>query len=265
LVHQESLACSRGFGDAWEPAEGEIDPRRQRATVGERRPLVVFAPAPRFALPGGGVFASSGVGDGGGGGGFRGSSRPERPATPPGQERTISFQPEERYWSDYLRIALPVAGLIILVFLLWYWAGQIIGGGTPTATVPFVVNTVPPDRPATPPATPTAPTPTPSVTVTPPPTPIPTEEIETPEAPTTDFPVYEVGEMVVTNGEANMRADASIDSDVVGDGPLSAGTELEITGPFVDGGEGQFDWWPVTNPATGETGFVREDLIERPS
>ena len=24
------------------------------------------------------------------------------------EERTVSYQPEERYWTDYLRIALPV-------------------------------------------------------------------------------------------------------------------------------------------------------------
>ena len=39
----------------------------------------------------------------------------------------MSYQPEERYWTDYLRIALPVVGLLLLIGLLWYWASAIIG------------------------------------------------------------------------------------------------------------------------------------------
>ena len=33
----------------------------------------------------------------------------------PSEERTVSYQPEERYWTDYLRIALPVFGLLLLI------------------------------------------------------------------------------------------------------------------------------------------------------
>src|SRR4051794_6192386 len=43
------------------------------------------------------------------------------------EERTVSYQPEERYWTDYLRIALPVIGLLLLIGLLWYWASALIG------------------------------------------------------------------------------------------------------------------------------------------
>ena len=43
-----------------------------------------------------------------------------------GRRRTVQFEPEERYWTDYLRIALPVIGLLLMIGLLWFWAQQII-------------------------------------------------------------------------------------------------------------------------------------------
>jgi hypothetical protein len=45
----------------------------------------------------------------------------------PGQERPVSYQPEERYWTDYLRIALPVVGLLLMLGLFWFWAASLIG------------------------------------------------------------------------------------------------------------------------------------------
>ena len=46
---------------------------------------------------------------------------------PTGQERTVSYESEERYWTDYLRVALPVIGLLLMLALFWWWAQQFIG------------------------------------------------------------------------------------------------------------------------------------------
>ncbi|HEV2108821.1 MAG TPA: SH3 domain-containing protein [Thermomicrobiales bacterium] len=38
----------------------------------------------------------------------------------------MSYQPEERYWTDYLRVALPVVGLLLMLGLFLFWANQLI-------------------------------------------------------------------------------------------------------------------------------------------
>src|SRR3954447_1571765 len=88
------------------------------------------------------------------------------------EERTVSYQPEERYWTDYLRIALPVIGLLLLIGLLWYWASALIGDGgnqpPPTAETVAVITPVHEATPEPPTATAVIIAPTPG------PPPIPT-------------------------------------------------------------------------------------------
>jgi hypothetical protein len=188
------------------------------------------------------------------------------------EERTVSYQPEERYWTDYLRIALPVVGLLILIGLLWYWASALIGNGSAEPpTTPEVAVAITPVNEATPapptatavilaptPGPPRVPTNTPAPQVAAPAptaTPLPAAETDNPCA---NMPVYAAGTMVVTTDQVNLREGPSTDSTALV--VLPAGTQLQITGEFEEAG--QCDWWPVQVTETGQAGFVREDFLQ---
>jgi hypothetical protein len=183
-----------------------------------------------------------------------------------GRQRTIQYQPEERYWTEYLRIALPILGLILMIGLLWYWALQLTGddnGDDPTPTDPPGTTEV-----IAPESTPTV-EPTEEVIV-PTPTTEPTEEVEstpeeeeeTPEE--TDDEGTGEGEIaigsavVVTEDGVNMRDDATTEGNIVR--ALDAGEVLSIEdGPFEADG---YVWWEVIVEETAETGFVVQDFLE---
>ncbi len=173
LVDHNDLDCGRGLGNYWEPIEPVVR-SEQQGRDGEQtstHSFRLFARQPQLAsaAAGGGVMASSTSGGSGGGppsgqrptggsgsgsgqpprsgsssgsGGQPPSGGPPRPSRsggpPPGQERIVSYQREdERYWTDYLRVALPIVGLLLLFGLLWFWLSSIIGDDNndqPTAT-----------------------------------------------------------------------------------------------------------------------------------
>ncbi|MGC4106342.1 MAG: SH3 domain-containing protein [Thermomicrobiales bacterium] len=179
-----------------------------------------------------------------------------------GRQRTVQFQPEERYWTEYLRIALPVIGLLLMLGLFWFWAQSLIGDGNskePEATTaPGLVVT----------ATESVAIPTETVAVAP--TQAPTQAVEPTQAPTQAAaptqaespatpPAAEiaVGGTVVTTEEVNMRPEASTAGDPIAQIP--AGTTLTvIEGPQDDG---TYTWWKVED-AQGDTGWVVSDYIQ---
>ncbi len=58
-----------------------------------------------------------------------------------GRRRTVQSEPDDRYWTDYLRIALPVIGLLLVIAVFWFWAQQLIDGDSNediTATEPGI-------------------------------------------------------------------------------------------------------------------------------
>ena len=206
-------------------------------------------------------MASQISGSGAGGQGRPGGApRPQRPPGPPDRP---TYQVEERYWTDYLRVALPVVGLLLLLGLFWYWASSLIGddstqpGATPTTGVAVVITQVQPTQAEIDiqPTTTTEQQSQPTVVPTVPSTSAGGSE----NMGDGEGGLFGLDETVVVNDdEVNMRASASTGAEVIEQ--MTQGTELVVTGVEVvaDG----YTWWPVEDPATGNTGFVAEDFLD---
>jgi hypothetical protein len=190
----------------------------------------------------------------------------------------VSHQPDERYWTDYLRIALPVFALLLMLGLFWYWAAALIG--EPSADEPTAIAQVPtddtvveaptPTPTATAVVTPVAPTPGPPPTATasvtnPTVQPTPTPPPQTDAAACAVAAEFATGTTVVTTDAVNLRQAPTTGSAIVVE--LPPGTQVQVTGAA----EASSDtttacrWWPVTNPATSQSGFVREDFVQAAS
>jgi hypothetical protein len=195
-----------------------------------------------------------------------------------GRQRTVQFQSDERYWTEYLRIALPVIGLLLMLGLFWYWAQQLIDSDSNT-TEPVATEQAPGNVAV---ITPTAQLPTTAPTVnvaagTPPPSTTgnqtggqATETVATgnpqptsaPQATTAPTQAASSGSLAIgstatiNNSGVNLRPDAS-----------TTGTALEqlnngdvvtiVAGPTNDG---TYTWWQVTAP-DGQTGWVVDTYL----
>jgi hypothetical protein len=307
LVDRDDLDCGHRLGNYWEPAESPEEAEPQPAGAEEKpeaAPLRFMTTEPQPATAaagmvawasssgsggnplsssggssGGGRVPGSGSGSGGGGGVPPLSGRPGGPGRPggggQGPERSVSYQPEERYWTDYLRIAFPVLGLLLLLGLFWFWAMALIdddddngsntgGGNNPTATATTSTGegNLTPAQPTVggTPGDTEAGDPTPTEGERPPTRTPRTEESPTPEEDDDGGAVGQFAEgdlVVTTEADLNMRSDPSLDGEVIT--VLEEGTELTVTGDSVDADD--IIWVPVED-ADGNQGWVSQEFLE---
>lgn len=186
----------------------------------------------------------------------------------------MSYQPEERYWTDYVRVATPIVGLLLLLGVFWYWASSLIGADSeeppPTAIVTVIPDptstptaTVPPEPTSqtveTPEATPTEEGPAPTATEEERPTRTPTEETPAIEEPA-DCGRFQAGETILSSdNDVNMRSDTSTDADVVEVLTLDQALTVIDCPPVESGG---FVWWHVRNEDNGNEGWVVDDWLK---
>jgi hypothetical protein len=164
----------------------------------------------------------------------------------------FTYYPEERYWTDYLRIAAPVLGVIILLALAWFWLSHLIGGGGNGNAVDITPSSSSnPVLLASPTATSTTGTPMVVATGT---------STTASGTPGTTTEITNGASVVVanTNGDGvNMRDAAATTGNVVA--MLPEGTALTVTGDSVKAD--QYTWWPVKT-ADGQTGYVASDFLQ---
>jgi hypothetical protein len=281
LVNDEDLDCERGMGNYWEVAESARELDGADLSRGFREPVArAFSDSP-IGTPlvsdiGQPVYpVTGGAGQGGEqppyggppGGGWSGGDPPNS------GDRDYNYYPEERYWTDYLRIAAPILGVILMVFLFWWWISNFLGDNngddmvagtneTPV-TIPTIVQTpdpgpeVTPDNGTpgivfpgnqtpgadTPPAQPGDPTQPPNTTDPPPPQ---------------ETGIYNGATVEVTNTGGtgvNVRSQPSTEADIIT--VFLDGTVLTVIGVSIDA-EG-FVWWPVSGD--GVEGYVVQEYL----
>jgi hypothetical protein len=273
LVGEDDLDCERGMGNYWEASDeraAELELGSMHGVI-HSAPIHIYgqadSPVPDLAMRR--VYPVSGSS------GYRDDPPvddldDERNAVPGGSGRQIEYYAEERYWTDYLRIILPIIGVLLFLILLYLWAlaflrgdddtpGQ--AGTSPTSTIPLITA----DATGTAAVEITGTPGGPGIVLTPAPvgnTPQPSGSTPNPTASTPDEPSGEiyVGAVVAianTGGTgANLRSLPTTESEVVT--VLLDGVELVV----IDGPEDAqgFTWWGVEGE-TG-TGWVVGDYLE---
>ena len=267
LVFEDDLDCERGMGNYWEPLEQDSDSAFSEPVarvIGQAPVRAAATGRPVFSVSGSSGYGSDPQPPQGGGswspGGGRGSGD--------GGDYFGGGYEEERYWTDYLRIAAPVLGVFLLIVLFWFWVSSFLGddddpnqgaNGTGTAGIETVqvtgtATTDGADGSATIPivgtGTPGGPTNTPSADGEP--------TATTPIAPPSGdiYPGATV-EVAGTGGTGvNVRAEANTSSEIVT--VALDGWQGVTTGDLVEG-EG-YIWWPVEFD-DGTFGYVVSDYL----
>ncbi len=165
----------------------------------------------------------------------------------------MSDQIEDQDWTDSLRIALPAIGLLLLLALFWFWAGSLIDDGDDAPSL-AVVSVATQDTVGTYQDMPAAPAPTSATGLDV----APTHEVQDP-SPGTEFAVGSI--VVTTDNGVRMRSGPSTDTNVVQELGPKGTVELRVTGAGQR--DGQELWYPVTDVATANSGYVRGDLLQR--
>jgi hypothetical protein len=266
LVGEDDLDCERGMGNYWEPSESA----QANSEMSDAQPLTLFTPSQHrevlTSYSGRPVYPVSGSS------GYSGDPDDDLPPAPSnnapggGNERELNYYSDERYWTDYLRIAAPIIGVILILVLFWFWANKFLGSddnnsaanaeGTARATLPVIT--------ASPTGTTQAAGGTPSVPLivqTPP----AGSQVETPGAGSTQPSGTTGGTLAIgasvqvanTGGTGvNLRSEASTDSEVVD--VLLDGTPLTVIDGPTDA-EG-YTWWQVQGDAG--TGWLVDQYLQ---
>lgn len=203
-------------------------------------------------------------------------------SAPSGGSGSGGYQTEDRYWTDYLRIALPIAGLLLLLSVFWYWASSFIGDDNNATQTPVVaVNVTPQDAPTLTPTlqdavqlTPVEPTATTAAQAEP--TQAPAQPTQAPAEPTqapateptqaTTSGTFAVDDLVIVNdNDVNMRAEPSTSAEVVD--TLSQGAELRVLSAtpteFTADDGTVYQFWNVSDDALGVSGWVAGIFLEK--
>lgn len=303
----EMLDCRRGAHDFWEPKLTHTEENAGQTGVKLpqfHNPLTLFTPA----LAGAGADLSSVRGShlmfasgSGSGGGYDDDDYdfddthidedlPEPPAQRPqsnrtkrsaarggngGRSRTASSGTEARYLTDYLRIALPVIGIVLMLGLLWVWASHLLGSTSPDdgsdTTIGLVATETPEGNtintepgPSTPPSTqpaqnageiPIANQPVPTKP------PFNPSQPKTPESggdnQTGDGNTIALDSRVEITDEVNVRPSAGTSGDPKRQAEKGEEATV-ISGPEDADG---FTWWELVFD-DGSSGFVAEDFLK---